>query len=103
MCRVSRTRIENNCPFTPVPLLQVELSPVHSLRTQTQPLIIREKCTLPSPPICPDLQEEKRDDMNRASPASFERRSVISVTMSQSSHISVSNMAMMCTELEVQV
>ncbi|XP_051735390.1 synaptonemal complex protein 2-like isoform X2 [Ctenopharyngodon idella] len=84
-----------SCKLNPT-AAQIELSPVHSLLTQTQPLIIREKCTLPSP----DLQEEKRDDMNRTSPASFERRSVISVTMSQSSHISVSNMAMMCAELE---
>ncbi|XP_067226595.1 synaptonemal complex protein 2-like [Chanodichthys erythropterus] len=94
---VSKT--SRSCKQNPA-AAQVELSPVHSLLTQTQPLIIREKCTLPSPPIYPDLQEEKRDDMNRTSPASFERRSVISVTMSQSSHISVSNMAMMCTELE---
>ncbi|XP_048034705.1 synaptonemal complex protein 2-like isoform X2 [Megalobrama amblycephala] len=93
---VSKT--SRSCKQNPA-AAQVELSPVHSLLTQTQPLI-KEKCTLPSPPIYPDLQEEKRDNMNRTSPASFERRSVISVTMSQSSHISVSNMAMMCTELE---
>ncbi|XP_077070162.1 synaptonemal complex protein 2 isoform X2 [Siphateles boraxobius] len=79
---------------------QVELSPVHSLLTSTQPLIIREKCTLSSPHISPDLQEVQRGDMNRTSPASFGRRSVISVTMSQSSRLSVSNIAMMCTELE---
>ncbi|XP_016308690.1 uncharacterized protein LOC107663054 [Sinocyclocheilus anshuiensis] len=79
------------------PAAQVELSPVHSLLIPTQPL---EKSTLPSPHIPPDLQEEQRGVMNKTSPTSFERRSVISVTMSQSSRISVSNMALMCTELE---
>ncbi|XP_058619989.1 synaptonemal complex protein 2-like isoform X2 [Onychostoma macrolepis] len=79
------------------PAAQVELSPVHSLLTPTQPL---EKSTQPSPRILPDLQGVQRGVMNKSSPASFERRSVISVTMSQSSHISVSNMALMCTELE---
>ncbi|XP_016088617.1 synaptonemal complex protein 2-like [Sinocyclocheilus grahami] len=75
------------------PAAQVELSPVHSFLTL-------EDSTQPSPRIPPDLQEEQRGVMNKTSPTSFERRSVISVTMSQSSHISVSNMALMCTELE---
>ncbi|KAL1249718.1 hypothetical protein QQF64_020723 [Cirrhinus molitorella] len=79
------------------PAAQVELSPVHSLLTHTQPL---EKSTLPSPNIPPDLLEGQSGVMNKPSPTSFERRSVISVTMSQSSHISVSNIALMCTELE---
>uniref|UniRef100_A0A8C2JCY7 Synaptonemal complex protein 2 n=1 Tax=Cyprinus carpio TaxID=7962 RepID=A0A8C2JCY7_CYPCA len=79
------------------PAAQVELSPVHSLLIPAQPL---EKSTLPSPRIPPDLHEEQRGVMNKTSPTSFERRSVISVTMSQSSHISMSNMALMCTELE---
>ncbi|XP_073679736.1 uncharacterized protein sycp2 [Garra rufa] len=79
------------------PAAQVELSPVHSLLSPTQPL---EKSTLPSPHVPPHLQEEQRGVMNKPSPTSFERRSVISVTMSQSSHISVSSMALMCTELE---
>ncbi|XP_026055194.1 synaptonemal complex protein 2 isoform X1 [Carassius auratus] len=79
------------------PAAQVELSPVPSLLTPTQPL---EKYSRPSPHIPPDLQEEQSGVMDKTSPASFERRSVISVTMSQSSHISVSNMALMCTELE---
>ncbi|XP_039507811.1 synaptonemal complex protein 2-like [Pimephales promelas] len=78
------------------PTAQVELSPVHSLLTSTQPLVIKEKCTLSSPIISPDLQEEHMGDMNRTSPASFGRGSVISMTMTQS----VSNFAMMCTELE---
>ncbi|KTG32330.1 hypothetical protein cypCar_00004932 [Cyprinus carpio] len=79
------------------PAAQVELSPVHSLLTPTQP---QEKSTQPSPRIPPHLQEELKGVMDKTSPTSFERRSVISVTMSQSSHLSVSNMALMCTELE---
>ncbi|XP_050953364.1 synaptonemal complex protein 2 isoform X2 [Labeo rohita] len=79
------------------PAAQVELSPVHSLLIPTQPM---ETSMLPSPQVPSDLQEEQRGVMNKPSPTSFERRSVISVTMSQSSHISVSNMALMCTELE---
>uniref|UniRef100_A0A8C1VGI0 Synaptonemal complex protein 2 n=1 Tax=Cyprinus carpio TaxID=7962 RepID=A0A8C1VGI0_CYPCA len=79
------------------PAAQVEVSPVHSLLTPTQP---QEKSTQPSPRIPPHLQEELKGVMDKTSPTSFERRSVISVTMSQSSHLSVSNMALMCTELE---
>lgn len=82
---------------------QVEPSPVHSLLSQTQPLITptgKEKSTLSSPLISADLQEEQSGVVNRTSPASFGRRSIISVTMSQSSHISVSNTALICTELE---
>ncbi|XP_043081327.1 uncharacterized protein sycp2 [Puntigrus tetrazona] len=45
----------------------------------------------PSPVDSPDFQEEQRGVKNKTSPASFERRSIISVTMSQSSHVSVSN------------
>ncbi|XP_057219010.1 synaptonemal complex protein 2 isoform X2 [Triplophysa rosa] len=85
------------------PAPQVELSPVHSLLSPTEPTITptgKEKSTLSSSLISADQQEEQRGIVNRTSPASFERRSIISVTMSQSSHKSVSNTALICTELE---
>lgn len=77
-----------------LPAVQVELSPVHSVLSQSQPLSIKE--TLNSP----DLQEEQRAVKNKTSPASFERRSVNSLTISQTSHKSLSNMATALTELE---
>ncbi|XP_056588545.1 synaptonemal complex protein 2-like isoform X2 [Triplophysa dalaica] len=85
----------------PAPL--VELSPVHSLLSPTGPPITptgKEKSTLSSSLISADLQEEQRGVVNRTSPASFDRSSIISVTMSQSSHISVSNTALIRTDLE---
>ncbi|XP_051946825.1 synaptonemal complex protein 2 [Xyrauchen texanus] len=83
---------------------QVELSPVHSLLTRAQPPFTstgKEKSTLPSLLIPADFQKEHRGVFKRTSPASFDRKSVISVaTTTQSSLMSVSNMAMICTELE---
>ncbi|XP_073669161.1 synaptonemal complex protein 2 [Paramisgurnus dabryanus] len=79
------------------------LSPVQSIFSPTQPLItptLMKKITLSSPLISANLQEEQRGVMNKTSPASYDRRSIISVTMSQSSHVSVSNMALICTDLE---
>ncbi|KAA0706854.1 Synaptonemal complex protein 2 [Triplophysa tibetana] len=87
----------------PLSRQQVELSPVHSLLSPNEPPINprgKEKSTLSSSLISEDLQEEQKGVVNRTSPASFDRRSIISVTTSQSSHISVSNTSLIRTELE---
>lgn len=87
--------------FASISRQQIEPSPVHSL-SPTQPSITptgKEKSTPSSPLISADLPEEQRGVVNRTSPASFDRTSIISV-MSQSS---VSNTALICTELEVKV
>nr|XP_055043933.1 synaptonemal complex protein 2 isoform X3 [Misgurnus anguillicaudatus] len=91
------------CARQKSPDAQDVLSPVQSLLSPSQPFITptgMDKTTLSSPLISADLHEEQRGVMNKTSPASYDRRSIISVTMSQSSHVSVSNMALICTELE---
>ncbi|XP_036447250.1 synaptonemal complex protein 2-like [Colossoma macropomum] len=82
-----------------------ELSPMPSM---AQPLIAstgRETLARSSLLNSPDLEEDLRGFLNDASHrglhASFDKESVISlVTLSQSSHRSVNNIAMICTNLE---
>ncbi|TRY94851.1 hypothetical protein DNTS_008536 [Danionella cerebrum] len=76
------------------PVSQGELHPVASLLTPSPTHSIKVA------PISPVLQQDQGSATKRKSPTCFERCSVISLTLSQSSHNSVRNLTSMCTRQE---
>ncbi|XP_031422790.1 synaptonemal complex protein 2 isoform X2 [Clupea harengus] len=79
----------------------LQLSPVHSLHSPAQPLLTStglEKSPEGSPLKSIDLDQQLRDFIKAHE---TDKDSVISmVTLSQSSHLSVNNVAILCTEIE---